>query len=43
MLDDPVHVLAVDRNSVLGETVEVRRIEHIPLVLSTRNEDPSIH
>ena len=39
MLDNPVHVFAVNRNSVLGEAVEVRRVEHVPLVLQTWNED----
>ena len=33
MPDNPVHVLAVSRDSVLGETVEARLVEHIPLVL----------
>jgi len=37
MLDEPVHVVAVDCNSVLGETVEARRIENIPLVLQGRD------
>jgi len=40
MLDNPVHVFAVNRNSVLGELVEVRWVKHVPLVLQTRNENP---
>ena len=41
MLDNPVHIVPVDGNSVLGETVKVRRIEHIPTILRTRDEDHS--
>ena len=37
MLDEPVHVVAVDCNSVLCETVEACRIENIPLVLQGRD------
>jgi len=43
VLDNSVHVVAVDRNSVLGETVEVRLVKDIPPVLRTRNEDLSGH
>ena len=40
MLDNPVHVFAVNRNGVLGEAVEVRRVKHVPPVLQTQDEDP---
>ena len=37
MVDDTAHIVPVNRNSVLGETMKVRRIKHIPTVLKTRN------
>jgi hypothetical protein len=37
MVDDPVHVVAVDRNSVPCEAVKARRVKNIPLVLQTRD------
>ena len=40
---NPVHVVSVGRNSVLGETVEVCLVKHIPPVLQTRNEHISGH
>lgn len=43
MLDNPIHVVAVNCDSVLGETVEVRRVKYIPPILQARNEDPRGH
>ena len=43
VLDNTIHVVSVNRNSVFGEAVELRRVKRIPLVLQTRNEDPSGH
>ena len=41
VLDDAVHVVPVSRNGVLGETVKVGGIKHIPAILKTRNESHS--